>query len=89
MNIFFHRLALGLALLGVAGTASAQAPDADRTRVETERQRDAPRPDESTARDNQERLDPLLSSELQRCYAMPDAEKERCVVAAKRKFGEM
>jgi hypothetical protein len=87
MEILLHRLALGLVLLSVAGLANAQASDAGR--VETERQRDAPRPDQPDLRDNQERLDPLLSSELQRCYAMPDAEKARCIVAAKQKFGEM
>lgn len=87
MNRLVATLLLGTAL--AAGPALAQTPD-NPDRKETTRQRDnvERRPDPAE-RNNAERIDPLMSAELQNCYTMPDEERERCVVAVKRKFGVM
>ena len=85
MNRFVVILLLGAAL--AAGPAWAQTPD-NPDRKETTRQRDnAERRPDPAERNNAERIDPLMSAELQNCYTMPDEERERCVVAVKRKFG--
>jgi hypothetical protein len=77
-----------LAILG-CGTAGAQTP-ANPDRKETARERDNTerRPDPGE-RNNTDRIDPLLSAELQKCYVLPESEKDRCVTEAKRKFGLM
>ena len=78
-------LLLGAAL--VMGSAVAQTPD-NPDRKETTRERDnTQRRPEPAQRNNTERVDPLMSAELQNCYTMPDEERERCIVAVKRKFG--
>lgn len=77
-----------LAILGF-GTASAQTPvNPDRKETARERDNTERRPDPAE-RNNTERVDPLLSAELQKCYVLPESEKERCVTEAKRKFGLM
>jgi hypothetical protein len=67
--------------------AFAQTPDnPDRKETTRERENTERRPDPGE-RNNTERVDPLMSAELQNCYTMPDEDRERCVVAVKRKFG--
>lgn len=78
-----------VATLATMQPAVAQTPD-NPDRKENTRQRENPeRRDQPAERNNPEREDPLLSAELQKCYVMPEADKERCIVAAKRKFGQM
>ncbi len=74
---------------GAMNQAIAQAPD-NPDRKENTRQRENPeRRDQPAERNNPDREDPLLSTELQKCYAVPEAEKERCITAVKRKYGQM
>jgi hypothetical protein len=81
-------IALALAIL-TAGSVSAQTPgNPDRKETARERDNTERRPDPGQ-RNNTERVDPLLSAELQKCYVLPESEKERCVTEAKRKFGLM
>ena len=78
-----------LAFAVAAAPAVAQTPD-NPERKETARERDnAERRPDPAQRNNTERVDPLMSAELQNCYTMPDEERDRCVVAVKRKFGVM
>lgn len=80
---------LGAMEISTMEVAIAQTPD-NPDRKENTRQRENPeRRDQPAERNNPEREDPLLSAELQICYAVPEAEKERCIIAAKRKFGQM
>jgi len=91
MKLLTRLLVLGslAATLVVLDVAMAQTPD-NPSRRETTRQREDPeRQKEPEGRNNAERLDPLMSAELQKCYAVPEDEKERCITAVKRKFGEM
>ncbi len=86
------RHVMAIALLAAAfavGSAHAQAPDnPDRKETVRERDNDERRPDPAE-RNNTERIDPLMFAELQKCYAVPDAERERCIAGVKRKFGVM
>lgn len=82
-------MTLGLVLLGFAGGVCAQTPD-NPSRTETTREREnADRAVQPPERNNPERIDPMLATELERCEGLEDAEYRRCAVAAKRKFGEM
>lgn len=82
-------LASFVATLAAMEVAVAQTPD-NPDRKENARQRENPeRRDQPAERNNSERIDPLLSAELQKCYAVPEGEKEDCIMAAKRKFGQM
>lgn len=85
----FLALASLASALGAMEIAIAQTPD-NPDRKETTRQRENPeRRDQPAERNNPDRIDPLLSAELQKCYAVPEEEKEDCIKAAKRKFGQM
>jgi hypothetical protein len=83
---------MAIALLAAAlagGAAHAQTPDnPDRKETARERDNDERRPDPAE-RNNTGRIDPLMFAELQKCYAVPDAERERCIAGVKRKFGVM
>ncbi|HEX7812442.1 MAG TPA: hypothetical protein VF460_11080 [Burkholderiales bacterium] len=82
-------LAAMVAGLGAMEAVMAQTPD-NPDRKETTRERENPaRGEQPAERDNQERMDPLMSAELQKCYAVPEAEKEQCITEVKRKFGEL
>jgi len=82
-------LAMLFTTFGALEVAIAQTPD-NPDRKETTRQREnTERSDQPDERNNLEREDLLLSAELQKCYAVPEDEKESCIVAAKRKFGQM
>jgi len=91
MNGSFIRMAVLLAgMLAGAGTV-AQAQNADNpSRKETTRERENPaRAQEPPDRTNPDRIDPLLEAELQKCEGLESVEYGRCVVAARRRFGEM
>jgi hypothetical protein len=89
MKLKHALIVLVLAALGAAGMASAQTPD-NPDRKETTRERENPeRAVEPPERVNPERIDPLLEAELQKCEGLEEEEYGRCMVAAKRKFGEM
>jgi hypothetical protein len=75
--------------IGSIGPVTAQTPDNPDRKENTRQREDPTRGDQPAERDNQERKDPLMSAELQKCYAVPEAEKEQCIVSVKRKFGEM
>lgn len=88
MRIFLQG-ALALALVVMPGLAPSQTPD-DSNRYETTRERDNPaRAAEPPDRNNPERIDPRLDAELQKCQGLVGPEFDRCVVAARRRFGEM
>jgi hypothetical protein len=81
--------ALALVLIAIPGLALPQSPD-NPNRYETTRERDNPaRAAEPPERNNPERIDPRLDAELQKCQELVGPEYDRCVVAAKRRFGEM
>ena len=91
MKTILRVLMLGAAAtsIGAMQSAAAQTPD-NPDRKETTRQRENPeRRDQPAQRNNPDREDPLLSAELQKCYAVPEAEKESCITAVKRKYGLM
>lgn len=89
MKLNHGPIVLLLATLGTAGMAAAQTPD-NPDRKETTRERENPeRAVEPPDRVNPERIDPLLEAELQKCEGLEEEEYGRCIVAAKRRFGEM
>lgn len=90
METILKTLILGtlIATLG-APVALAQTPDNPDRKENTRQREDPARANQPAERNNEERIDPLMSAELQKCYAVSEAEKEQCIVAVKRKFGEM
>lgn len=91
MKVIFRVLMFGAVATSFVAmqSAVAQSPD-NPDRKKTTRQRENPeRRDQPAQRNNPDREDPLLSAELQKCYAVPEAEKEPCITAVKRKFGEL